>query len=113
MTYGLRTKAVLREIGDERGRQDEKFGPIQDIPDGTGAGRMAYMQQDDAEALSVARHMNDLHAGNYATWESVLREEFLEAMTEDDPVKLRTELVQVAAVAVKWVEHIDRRKENV
>lgn len=30
-------------------------------------------------------------------------------MAEKDPVNLRAELIQVAAVAVAWVEAIDRR----
>jgi hypothetical protein len=32
-----------------------------------------------------------------------------EALAEDDPTLLRAELIQVAAVAVAWVEAIDRR----
>jgi hypothetical protein len=43
------------------------------------------------------------------TWKHILREEFLEAMAEEDPEQLREELVQVAAVAVAWIEAIDRR----
>ena len=30
------------------------------------------------------------------------------AVLEDDPARLREELVQVAAVAVQWIEQVDR-----
>ncbi len=40
----------------------------------------------------------------------ILLEEVSEAIeAADDPVHLRAELVQVAAVALKWIEQIDRR----
>lgn len=44
------------------------------------------------------------------TWRDILAEEFNEALAESDPDRLRAELVQVAAVAVNWVEAIDRRE---
>jgi hypothetical protein len=44
------------------------------------------------------------------TWLDILLEEVAEAFAESDLVKLRTELIQVAAVAVRWVEAIDRGK---
>ena len=45
------------------------------------------------------------------TWLHILREEVFEAFAEDDPAKLRAELIQVAAVAVQWVEAIDRAEK--
>jgi hypothetical protein len=39
----------------------------------------------------------------------ILREEVYEAFAEEDPAALRTELIQVAAVAATWVDAIDRR----
>ena len=39
-------------------------------------------------------------------------EEVAEAFEEHDPARLRSELVQVAAVAVAWVEKIDRDARN-
>jgi hypothetical protein len=44
------------------------------------------------------------------TWDGILLEEVYEALAEADPVKLREELVQVAAVAASWVVALDRRK---
>ena len=43
------------------------------------------------------------------TFEHILTEEWAEAMAESDPDALRAELVQVAAVAVQWIEAIDIR----
>lgn len=42
-------------------------------------------------------------------WEDVLVEEVAEAIDAPDDAALREELVQVAAVAVAWIECIDRR----
>lgn len=46
------------------------------------------------------------------TWTAILLEEVFEALAEGDPAGLRKELVQVAAVAVQWVEEIDRRAQS-
>jgi hypothetical protein len=40
-------------------------------------------------------------------------EEALEANVETDPVRLRAKLIQVAAVACKWVQVLDMRKTRV
>lgn len=100
--------SVLFEVGLERERQDEKFGHQDYLTDGTGGARV-NLQHTYQTMLEDARSQNDA-VPNIATWESVLREEFCEAMLESDPDKLRAELVQVAAVAVKWIEALDRRK---
>lgn len=44
----------------------------------------------------------------YGTWRDVFYEEVMEALAENDPEKLRTELVQVAAVIFAWLENIER-----
>lgn len=43
------------------------------------------------------------------TWSLVLLEEVLEALEARAAEELRAELVQVAAVAVRWIEAIDAR----
>lgn len=94
---------LLRAIGDistERDRQEAKY-PHEDLGDGTGG---AYFV---AAANSHRRQCDE--AGAAATWRHVLLEEVFEALAEQDPERLRGELVQVAAVAVRWVEAIDRR----
>lgn len=46
------------------------------------------------------------------TWIGTLAEEFLEAVVERDPDKRRQELIQVAAVALRWAEKIEETSEN-
>lgn len=43
------------------------------------------------------------------TWTDILLEEFAEAVDAPDDIARRAELVQVAAVALAWIECIDRR----
>jgi malonyl CoA-acyl carrier protein transacylase len=96
------TATVLLEVAAERSRQDELHGfPV--LADGTSTDWPEW-----AEALRDARELNDT---GRATWASILIEEVAEAMLETDRQKIREELVQVAAVAVKWVEAIDRDEE--
>ena len=93
------------EVARERLRQFERFGE-QNHPDGTGG--------DDAEFLAYcAREAYENHrqAGSL-TWLDVLREETEEVAAATDEAELRAELVQVAAVAVAWVEAIDRRRRQ-
>lgn len=46
------------------------------------------------------------------TWDGILLEEVFEALSCEDVNSLREELAQVAAVAVSWIEAIDRRDES-
>ncbi|MEY9837077.1 hypothetical protein [Streptacidiphilus sp. EB103A] len=94
---------VLAEIAAERARQDQTFGE-QNHPDGTGS-------------LTQIFNMDNIRAGveraaaeGRQVWANVLGEEVAEVLAESDPTALRVELVQVAAVAVAWIEAIDRRQ---
>jgi hypothetical protein len=100
------TARVLSEIAAERAAQDVKWGE-QNHPDGTGG----LIAQEEA-AIERA-WTNDQAAAGVLTWADILQEEVSEAFAEDDPAKLRAELVQVAAVAVAWVAAIDRRASRV
>lgn len=93
---------ILGDVWAERVRQIEKFGE-QHREDGTGG---PVMQRKAEEARECCDYLAR-HGG--ADWRAVLLEEVFEAMAEDDPAKLRAELVQVAAVCVAWVEDIDSR----
>lgn len=95
---------VLASVIAERGRQDAKWGEPVDHPDGTG-GSVAI-----GAALDAQNNTDRAAAEGRVTWRHILREEVAEAFAETDPVKLRAELVQVAAVAVKWVRMLDRRQ---
>jgi len=112
---------ALMYVVQERSQQDARWGP-QDHPDGTGPETVPLFAAtatgiaDDDEA----KYIRDVMCGRTdwrfktladrpGTWADILLEEVFEAMAEDSPVKLVQELTQVAAVAVAWVEAIERR----
>lgn len=102
MTATPSLRAVLCDIESERNSQDAKWGP-QNHPDGTGLA-------DDPGAAALAKYYCDLAFENGAgTWRLILVEEVREALAESNPMDLRDELVQVAAVATAWIEALDRR----
>lgn len=95
---------LLHDVAIERVRQHEKWGE-QSNPNGTGD----ILQ---VEAADAARYACDTAFGQgRGTWRHILTEEVFEAFAEADPDRLRTELIQVAAVAVAWVEDLDRYEE--
>lgn len=96
------TVRVLAEVHAERGRQDTRWGE-QNHPDGTGGHEFETLAEMFRQACE-----SEHQAGN-GTWRSILMEETYEALSETAPGRLRAELVQVAAVAVNWIEAIDRR----
>jgi hypothetical protein len=89
----------------ERDRQDIQWGQ-QDHPDGTGDPALATYLLLARERIARAVQDGELN------WMLILNEEFAEACVETDPDKLRIELIQVAAVAVAWVEAIERRRTH-
>lgn len=95
---------VFTAISIERMRQDQVWGE-QNHPDGTGG----YYAREDAEDAKVL--CRDRAKAGTITWRDILDEEVKEAFAESDLDKLRTELLQVAAVAAAWVEAIDRRQK--
>lgn len=94
---------VLEDVRAERYAQDAKWGQ-QNHPDGTGPTIPTLNRADYAR-----RECDYAHQHGVGTWRHILEEEHAEALAERDPEKLRAELIQVAAVAVAWVEAIDRR----
>lgn len=111
MSSRSRVLSIVAEIVGERARQDEKWGEPHDVPNGTGpsvtfpGGDTFRELRDEIQAI-----VNGAAAfgGSRMSW--VLLEEVFEALTEDDDKKLREELIQVAAVAAKWVQIIDARE---
>ncbi len=93
---------ITREITLERMRQHNKFG-LQQHPDGTGGETYAQM------AETLRKLVEEAAANGAVTWQLILTEEVYEAFAETDPAKLATELVQVAAVCVAWVEDLRTR----
>lgn len=95
---------VLSSVHAERWNQDSKWGE-QNHPDGTG-GPVA-----EFEAGIVREECETAFAYNVGTFRHILLEEVYEALAESDPEKLQAELIQVAAVAVAWVEKLIRNNE--
>ena len=96
--------AIFSDIDKERARQEAKFPDQGDLVD-------ASTGDHGIATATWARHQCD--GARPLTWSHVLVEEVaetVEAARSKDPAHLREELVQVAAVAVKWIEHLDRRR---
>ncbi len=113
MTAAEVTHGILLEIWSERIAQNEKWGE-QNHPNvdpvwldaSTLATALEFVAKDVKE--EVDRKAEEGRS-NYV---DILREEVAEAKVEafrGDDAALRVELVQVAAVAVQWIEAIDRR----
>ena len=112
---------VVLELAEERTRQTAKHGDQSHLPDGTGAVlwlsmdddyiRRHGIRRDNLAAWAKARtdEASQARGDGSITFEHILTEEWAEAIAESDPDALRAELVQVAAVAVQWVEAIDLR----
>lgn len=112
MTHKARTSQVLADVGDERARQDAKWGQ-QDHPNvwpllGNKFDIAAHQRiptATRARALCDERH----HDG-VGSWLDIAVEELCEAAEKGkDDIACREELVQLAAVCVAWIECIDRR----
>lgn len=103
--------SAIEDVVAERAAQDAKWGE-QNHPamaSGQGAG---YEEMVCAAAADRANHWKSENAGRAADgtigWDGILLEEVYEALAESDAALLRAELVQAAAVAVAWIECIDR-----
>ena len=94
-------RQVLDEIVAERVRQHDKWGE-QNHPDGTGGDAYKWLADGARHKCQTAAALGEV------TYRHILEEEVAEAYAESDPQRLRAELIQVAAVAVAWVEKIDR-----
>ena len=93
---------ILSEVVVERAKQQQKWGE-QNHPDGTGYGGSRQQSNYSRGECDAAARDGSL------TWRHILIEEVDEALAEWDTEALRTELIQVAAVAAAWVAAIDRR----
>jgi hypothetical protein len=94
---------ILEEVHEECGRQVDRWG-VQSHADGTSDTHPYQWQRDwDREQCDYAADSNCL------TWRHILQEEVSEAFAEQDPAKLRAELIQAAAVVVSWIRDIDVR----
>ena len=99
------TEGVLTEVLMERHAQFARWGE-QNYPDGTGpyelSGRWSF--NPEVQKVRIAARVRRGWLG----WSDILADEVAAAFVEEDQKLLRSELVQVAAVAVAWIEKIDR-----
>ena len=105
MTAPADIARVSLDVVDERIRQVLIWGE-QNHPDGTGAASTVDWAPLAAMARAVCKRRA---AARTVTWLDIAREEVFEAFAEDDPVRLRAELIQASAVFAAWAEAIDRR----
>lgn len=101
---------VLAEVDRELDLIESVFGE-QDHPNGTGPELQLLDTLARYSSLrNVAQAQTDVRAAaGSVTFADILLEEVFESLAEDDPDKLRAELIQVAAVAAQWIEAIDRK----
>ena len=91
-----KTSEILDEVLSERRHQDNKWGypqPAMRIP----LHAYAILAEEVGEAAKALVEMYAAHANSASirTWRA----------------ELRAELVQVAAVAMAWIEHLDLEKK--
>lgn len=108
------TEEVLDAVWGERARQFERYGTNDDTPDGSGPGTRWLLpftteSATDVEDLLREDYVDFEQEAGGPTWVHLLREEVAEAFAESDPTRLEEELIQVAALAVSWVESLRTR----
>lgn len=105
---GDMTDDVLDDVWAERAKQDKRWG-VQSHADTGGHTPEMLAEFYDTRATYHKRLNDERVKAGCLGWDGVLLEEVYEALAETDPEDRREELVQVAAVAVAMIEHIDRR----
>lgn len=113
---------ALDDVFREALRSTVKHGDQHYLPSGTGprvyplwfARDVRHPEETRATYIANAakQHTDAKSAAlgdGTVTWLDILLEEVFEASAEDDPAKLREELVQSASVILKWIEALDRR----
>lgn len=112
---GCQTVNVLSDVRAERARQFAMYGTNEDLEDGTGPEVMwVGSGRGGLTASELEAHLRKEYEHHEAehgkpTWRHLVLEEVAESFQENSPTRLREELLQVAALAVSWIEKIDAR----
>lgn len=106
-TDPLATERVLQEILAVRTDQDTTWGR-ENLPNGTGPLLMVMGRRAGAWAALLRQDRQAADVRGNTTWVDLALEQLLTAVAQDDPVKLRTELVQLAVDITGQIECIDR-----
>jgi hypothetical protein len=112
------TDIVLEMVATEREAQEARYGSTNDmVRSGTGphtAWLLPYTSQGARQIQTALRldYEDWEESRGLPTWAHLVREELCEAfeLPEGDP-RLVTELVQVAALCVSWVERLMKKQE--
>lgn len=112
-TNVARTRAVLGLVLKERVAQEARYGEANlTIKSGTGPETRWLLPYTSASATDIQQDLRDDYEAyeedtGEVTWVHLVREEFAEACErdEDDP-RLAAEVLQVAALAVSWLERL-------
>lgn len=110
-----RILGVLDEVAAERQRQDARWGQ-QNHPSflgdhsGVGSWLLRSSYYGVPTEWDAKRNTEDRFRKGIGTYGDIFIEEVAEAIGASSEDRLREELVQCAAVAVAWIEAIDRRK---
>lgn len=73
------------------------------MADGTG------IPGDDHRAQCAHRSLQTMHRREEAAWRDIVWAQLAAAITETDPVRLRTALVPVVDTTGKWIAALDQR----
>lgn len=104
---------VYQEVKIERERQDKKFGESnhpsinESIPRKFRNQFYGIPTEEESRDKCESNHLN-----KSVTWADILIEEVAEVVNAKDERDRREELIQVAAVALAWVESIDRKEKK-
>lgn len=102
-------EAIIEAVVAERAAQDFKWGE-QNHPDVDTSARSNHSMLLRPDLFK--RKVDQAATDGLLTWTDILLEELSEAVAEaakEDLVALKEELIQVTAVAVAWIEAIERR----
>jgi hypothetical protein len=111
-TDPTRTRAALDLVLEERQAQEARYGSANVLlENGTGPETRwlgPYTGQSAAQIQQILRGDYEDYEEEVGlpTWAHLVREEVAEAFQEDDPDRLREELIQVAALCVSWAERL-------
>ena len=105
----IASNPLFAAIQREQDRQIAKWG-VQDHPSFHDTVHHEALVRDDAVRFFKDACAESASAGTL-TWEEIFLEEMAEARAEiNNDENLKTELIQIAAVALSWIESINRKK---
>jgi hypothetical protein len=106
MMTGEKLTALMEEVFEELKRAHRKHGSPP-LPNGTRNGGMNLVCRAQAQN-SYDRAARE----GRVTWWHILSEERAEVDVEEDDIPLRAELIQEAAMCLKWIADIDSRQRK-